>query len=95
MSTRWRAADGGSSTGGRIDGPADQRDGITNADRSALRDIGVERESAAESAADVAQYFRITVQRVGIDVGHHTAAAQRDEADDRVADVQFPAWPAH
>ena len=67
--------------------------GIADADAARADHLGVERELAAEALDDVLQHARIELQRVRIDGGHDAAGAERIEADDRLADVQFGAGP--
>ena len=50
--------------------------GIADSDCAGADDVGVERQSAAESSNDVAQHFGVDLQCVGIDGRHVTASAQ-------------------
>ncbi len=78
---------------GRFPDPLDHH-GIINAHRSGACDVRIERKPAAESSADIAQYFRVALQRVRIDRRHRAAAAQGIEPDHCVGDVQAGAFPA-
>ena len=66
---------------------------VSQPNRSAAYDFGVQRQPAAESADDVAEDLRIDRQRVRINRGHVTPPAQRIEPHDDLADVQLGARP--
>ena len=54
---------------------------------------GIQAQAAAESAAYVTKHLRIARQGVRIDRGHRASPAQRIEAHDCRAYVEFAPWP--
>ena len=71
----------------------DEPHGITDANRPAAHNRGIERQFVVESPDNVAQYAGIHLQRVGVDRRHVTASAQGIESNDDLADVKLRTWP--
>jgi hypothetical protein len=70
-----------------------KRNGITHSDHSRPQHLGIERQTATEPAADVAEHQGIALQRVWIDGGHRAPAPQRIETHHGLPDPQFGTLP--
>src|SRR5262245_41337127 len=68
-------------------------DVIADPDDARPHDVRVERKLVVEAPDDVLQYVRVDLERVRIDGRHVTAAAQRIQTHDRLADLQHRTRP--
>jgi hypothetical protein len=70
-----------------------EHDVIAETHCSAAHHVGIKRKPAAESAADILEHLRITLEGVWINGGHRAAATQGVEPHQRVSDPQLRAFP--